>query len=88
MWADRQRDEQFNRDADEPYDSDTHGPVEEYMRRHRPVQAASIARQVDLAMAFDRRPCLGNGCDEDRCPRHERTTAVVARYLRMKGARP
>jgi hypothetical protein len=49
-----------------------------------PRKYASIALQVDLCMAHSRRPCAGGECDEDPCPRHQRTPQVVSRYLRLK----
>jgi hypothetical protein len=69
-----------------PYDPDIHGTAEAYIRERRPHRYASIARMVDLSMSLSGRPCTGNGCDEGRhCPRHARITAVVDRYLRLKG---
>ena len=60
-----------------PHDPDIHGSVEEYI--------AAIARMVDLSMAISSRRCTGNGCDEGyHCPRHERITRVVDRYLRLE----
>lgn len=56
--------------------------------RDTPAKHASVARQVDLAMAHGDRPCAGGDCDLDEpCPRHARTLEVVERYLRMKARR-
>lgn len=68
-----------------PYDPDIHGSAEEYIREHKPHRYAAIARMVDLSMALSSRGCTGNGCDLGRhCPRHERVTRVVDRYLRLE----
>lgn len=80
----RSLDAQYEIGESKPYDPDIHGPVDAYLYRTNPRRYASIAEMVDLAMRLDARPCTGNGCDEDRCPRHERTTQVVDRYLRLR----
>ena len=52
----------------------------------RQLDYGKIARQVDIAMAHQHRPCLGGECSDPespRCRRHENTTDVVKRYLRF-----
>jgi len=53
--------------------------------REMPERYGEIAYKVDLAMKLSDRPCVGDGCDEDRtCARHRRIPGVVIRYLRLK----
>jgi hypothetical protein len=50
-----------------------------------PEQYAHAHDCIAIEMRLSRRRCVGGRCDDEgECSRHERSTRVAERYLRMK----